>query len=134
MIPGYPSEPIPDISRPEVRERLSKAAINGFFAIMEAWGIPMQQACQLLGGVPRASTFKLKNSQTTLNFDELTRVSYVVGIYQALHALLPEKHANEWFTRQNDVPFLQGETPLEYAVRGGIPALEQIRKMLDAAR
>jgi hypothetical protein len=34
----------------------------------------------------------------------------------------------------NDVPFLRGETPLEYAVRGGIPALEQIRKMLDAER
>jgi hypothetical protein len=100
MIPGYPSDPIPDISRREVRERLSKAAINGFFAIMEAWGVSMEQAGQLLGGVPRPSMFKLKNSQTTLKFDELTRVSCVVGIYQALHAVLPEKHANEWFTRQ----------------------------------
>jgi hypothetical protein len=35
MIPGYPSAPILDITRPETRERLSKAAINGFFAIME---------------------------------------------------------------------------------------------------
>jgi hypothetical protein len=134
LIPDYPSEPIPDISRPETREKLSKPAIDGFFAIMEVWGVPTEQAGHLLGGVPRSSMFKLKNSQTILRFDELTRVSYVLGIYQALHALLPEKHANEWFTRQNDVPFLRGETPIEYAIRGGIPALEQIRKMLDAAR
>jgi hypothetical protein len=61
--------------------------------------------------------FKLKKSQTTLKFDELMRVSCVVSIYQALHALLPKKHVNEWFTRHNDVPFLNGETPLEYALR-----------------
>lgn len=78
--------------------------------------------------------FKLKKSQTTLKFDELMRVSCVVSIYQALHALLPKKHVNEWFTRHNDVPFLNGETPLEYALRGGIPAPEHIREMLDAAR
>jgi hypothetical protein len=134
-MPRYPSEPIPpDISRPETRERFSEPAVNGFFGIMDAWGVSMEQAGQLLGGVPLPSMLKLKNAQTILNSDELMRISYLVGIYQALHALLPEKHANEWFTRQNDVPFLQGETPLEYAVRGGIPALEQIRKMLDAAR
>jgi hypothetical protein len=43
-IPGYLSELIPDISRPETRERLSRAAINGCFAIMEVWGVPMERA------------------------------------------------------------------------------------------
>jgi hypothetical protein len=35
----------------------------------------------------------------TLRQDELTRISYIVGIYKALHSLLPDDLADRWVTQ-----------------------------------
>jgi uncharacterized protein (DUF2384 family) len=123
---------LPDLSRQNERERLSQAAIDGFFAIMDKWNIPMDTAADLLGGVPRSSFYKLKNAAGTLKQDELMRISCIAGIYQALHSLLPAEFADQWMSRPNDHPLFAGRTPAEHAVRAGIPGLLQIRNMLDA--
>jgi hypothetical protein len=78
-----------DLSRLETRERLSQSAIDGFFAIMDKWQIPIERAGELLGGMPRSTVYKLKSAAGTLRQDELTRISYIVGIYKALHILCP---------------------------------------------
>jgi hypothetical protein len=74
-VPGCPVDPTPDLSRLETRKRLSQSAINGFFAIMDKWQLPIEQAGELLGGVPRSTVFKLKIVAGTLRQDELTRIS-----------------------------------------------------------
>src|ERR1700722_18597032 len=91
--PGYQLEATPDLSRLETRERLSQSAIDGFFAIIEKWQVPTERAGDFLGGMPRSSVYKLKTAAGTLRQDELTRISYVVGIYKALHILLPDQPA-----------------------------------------
>jgi len=106
----------------------------GFLAIMEQWHVSMETAAELLGGIPRSSLYKMKTAAGTLKQDELTRISFVVGIYEALQVLLPEEMANQWMLRPNDNPLFRGRSPLEYAVRAGIPGLHQIRSLLDAAR
>jgi hypothetical protein len=78
--------------------------------------------------------YKMKTAAGTLTQDELTRISYFVGIYKALHRLLPEELANLWVTQTNDDPLFAGRTPLEFMVREGIPGLLQVRSLLDAAR
>jgi uncharacterized protein (DUF2384 family) len=78
--------------------------------------------------------YKLKTAAGTLGQDQLTRISYVVGIYKALHILLPDDMADQWMTRPNDNPLFQGRSPLAFAVWAGIPGLQQIRSLLDAAR
>ncbi|HEX7362266.1 MAG TPA: MbcA/ParS/Xre antitoxin family protein [Bryobacteraceae bacterium] len=133
-VPGYQFEVTPDLSRLATRERLSQSAVDGFFAIMDKWRVPVERAGDLLGGRPRSSVYKLKTAAGTLRQDELTRISYVVGIYKALHILLPEDLADQWISRPNDDPLFGGQTPLDYMLRAGIPGLHQVRGLLDAAR
>ncbi len=132
--PGYQFDTIPDLSRLEERERLSQSAVDGFFAIIDKWRIPLERAGELLGGTPRSSVYKLKTAAGTLRQDELTRISYIVGVYKALHILLPEELADPWVTRPNDNFLFGGRTPLDYMVRMGIPGLQQVRSLLDSAR
>jgi hypothetical protein len=132
--PGYQFETFPDLSQLETRERLSQSAMDGFFAITEKWKLNMDTAGELLGGVPRSSVYKFRTAAGTLRQDELTRISYIVGIYKALRILLSATMADEWMTRPNDNPLFRGLTPLQYALRVGIPGLHQIRGLLDAAR
>lgn len=132
--PGYQFEVMPDLSRLETRERLSQSAVDGFFAIVDKWELSMERAGELLGGMPRSTVYKLKTAAGTLSQDELTRVSYIVGIYKALHILLPDEPADQWMTRPNDNFLFGGQTPLDFAVRAGIPGLLQVRSLLDAAR
>jgi hypothetical protein len=132
-VPGYQFEATPELNDLKTRERLSHPAIEGFFAIMDKWGVTMEQAGELLGGRPRSSVYKLKSLPKTLGLDELTRISYLVGIYKALHILLPDDLADQWMTRPNDDPLFRGRPPLEYVLRG-IPAMQQVRSLVDAAR
>lgn len=134
IAPGYQFETTPDLSRLETRKRLSRSAIDGFFAIVNKWHLSMDQAGELLGGIPRSSVYKLKETPSTLRQDELMRISYLVGIYKALHILLPDNLADQWMTRPNDNPLFKGLAPLDYAVKSGIPGLQHVRSLVDAAR
>jgi Protein of unknown function (DUF2384) len=130
--PGYQPDVISDFSRLETRERLSQSALDGFFAIMDKWQLPIEKAGELLGGMPRSTVYKLKSAGNTLRQDELTRISYIVGIYKALLTLLPGNLANLWVTQPNDHPLFRGQAPLDYMVRAGIPGLQQVRSLVDA--
>lgn len=132
--PGYEFEATTDLSRLVTRERLSQSAVDGLFAIAEKWGLPWEKVGGLLGGVPRSTLYKLKTAAGTRSQDELTRISYVVGIYKALHILLPDDWADQWMTRPNDHILFGGQTPLDFVIRYGIPGLQQVRSLLDAAR
>lgn len=131
---GYQFEATPDLSRLETRERLSQSAVDGLFAIADKWGLPVEKVAELLGGIPRSTLYKMKTAAGTLRQDELTRISYLLGIYKALHILLPPAHADRWMTRHNDNFLFGGQAPLDHAIRNGIPGLQQIRSLLDAAR
>lgn len=131
---GYQFEASPDLSRLETRERLSQSAMDGLFAIVDKWHLPIEKVGELLGGVPRSTLYKMKTASGTLRHDELTRISYIVGIYKALHILLPVEYADRWMMQPNDNFLFGGQPPLEYAIRNGIPGLQQIRSLLDAAR
>jgi uncharacterized protein (DUF2384 family) len=132
--PGYKFDATPDLSQLETRERLSQSAVDGFFAIMDKWQVSLERAGELLGGVPRSTVYKLKSAAGTLRQDELTRISYIVGIYKALHILLPDDVADRWITRPNDNLLFRGQPPIEYMVRAGIPGLQHVRSLLDAER
>lgn len=134
VTPGYAFDSVPDLSTLSDRQRLSPSAIKGYFAILDKWKLDPDAGAALLGGIPRASFYKLKKTPTTLTQDALTRISYVVGIYKALHILLPEEYADAWMMRPNDNILFGGRTPLAYVIRGGFPALERVRSLLDAAR
>ena len=61
-------------------------------------------------------------------------VSFLIGIYKALHILHSDALADEWIQRSNSNPIFAGETPLAYLVRGGLPAMQTVRRLLDSRR
>ena len=115
--------------------RLTPAALRGFFAVMERWQVRDDVARQLLGGVSHGTFYEMKrDAERTCSADELTRISYVLGIFKALNVLHSEALADRWMQLPNTHRLFQGGTPLEYVSRGGIPALDQVRRLLDARR
>jgi hypothetical protein len=62
------------------------------------------------------------------------RISYLVGIFKALHILFGEKLADEWVMLPNTNRIFGGESPLAYMKRGGIPAMQIVRRLLDGRR
>ena len=42
--------------------------------------------------------------------------------------------ADEWVRLPNSNPIFGGTTPLAYMIRGGLPAMQTVRRLLDARR
>lgn len=135
-IAGYAFTVLPDLSEPKVRQRLSPSAIKGFVRIMDAWGVKETDARKLLGG-PSSGTYygwKAHPQGKKLDQDTLTRISFVLGIYKALHILYSDKLADSWITLPNRDPMFRGATPLKYMIEQGQPGMLHVRQLLDAWR
>ncbi len=126
---------VPDLSSLAVRRELSPHAIKGFMNIMDAWQIPALDARHLLGGVSNGRYYELrKNPDKILGQDALMRVSLLVGIFKALNILHEPKLADAWVSLPNANRIFGGATPLEFMIRGGVPAMLTVRRLLDARR
>jgi len=140
LAPNYPAtryEPSPclDLSARAERERLSPSAIKAFLNIMEKWGVRDEDARTLLGGISNGRFYEIKKKpDRTLDADTLTRISYLVGIFKALNILYSEKLADAWVRRANTNRIFGGETPLAYMMKGGLPAMQIVRRLVDARR
>jgi hypothetical protein len=131
----YRIDPPPDLGlRPE-RERLSPAALKAFFNIMTRWKVRDEDARALLGGVTNGPFYEMKRQpDRVLETDRLTRISYLIGIFKALRILHAPALADEWVRLPNTNPIFAGATPLTYMIRGGLPAMQTVRRLLDARR
>ena len=61
-------------------------------------------------------------------------MSYLIGIFKALRILHCEALADEWVHLPNQNPIFAGQAPLAYMIRGGLPAMQTVRRLLDARR
>lgn len=126
---------LPDLTARADRERLSQPALEAFFAIMAQWKMRDEDARALLGGISNGPFYEMKRRpDRVLETDRLTRVSYLIGIYKALHILHSDALADEWIQLPNSNPIFGGQTPLAYLIRGGLPAMQTVRRLLDARR
>ena len=125
----------PDLGTRSERERLSAPALKAFFNIMTRWLIRDEDARTLLGGVSNGPFYEWKRDpERTLDTDRLTRISYLIGIFKALNILHGRSLADEWVRLPNSNPIFSGDTPLAYMIRGGLPAMHVVRRLLDARR
>lgn len=138
--PAYPATrheagPPADLTDRAVRERLSAPALKAFFNIMARWRVRDQDARALLGGVTNGPYYEMKRApDRLLDTDRLARISLLVGIFKALHVLYSEDLADRWIQLPNANRIFAGSTPLQYMMRGGLPALQTVRRLLDARR
>jgi hypothetical protein len=131
----YRPEPRVDLADRGQRERLSAPGLKAFFNTMTRWKVRDEDARILLGGVSNGPFYEMKKRpDRTLDADTLTRISYLIGIYKALHILHSDGLADDWMRLPNRNPIFAGRTPLDYVLRGGLPALQTVRRLLDFRR
>jgi hypothetical protein len=117
-------------------EHLGATALTAFFNIAAAWGLSADDERVLLGTPPRSTFFKWKSErQAKLTQDTLERISYVMGIYKALHILLPTaESADAWIKKPNTAAVTSGKSALERMRGGRVVDLADIRRYLDGQR
>lgn len=126
---------VADLSQRKNQERLSPSAIAAFFKLAAAWHLRDEAARRLLGGVSNGVFYQMKGEQKkTLDQDKLTRISLLLGIFKSLNILYSQELADAWINLPNSNPMFEGEAPLPYIIRGGVPALVRVRQLLDARR
>lgn len=131
----YEPSPLIDLAAKEERERLSPAAIRTFFNIMAHWKIRDEDARALMGGMSNGPFYAMKkNPDRVLEADKLTRISYLIGIFKALNILYSDRLADAWVQLPNRNRIFGGRTPLAYMIKGGQPAMQTVRQLLDARR
>lgn len=130
------SQPVTNIDTMDP-QRVATAALQGFFAITERWGLGAKHQRTLLGEPPESTFFKWKANRSAKRLDSATleRISYILGIHKALRMLLPtERAAYEWVNKPNDAPLFHGQTALSRMLVGRVADLYEVRRYLDGER
>jgi uncharacterized protein (DUF2384 family) len=116
---------------------LSAPAVRAFDKIAIAWEMDVAEQRAALGGVSRQTIYNWREhpERARLSDDQLDRISYLLGIYKALHILFtrPEQ-ADSWIRRPNSsVPF-GGRPAADLLFSGRMLDLIRVRRYLDGAR
>ena len=117
-------------------ENRSRIAAKAFFNLVKEWGLTNEQQIILLGSPSKATFHRWKKGAVKeFSQDTLERISYLLGIYKALHIIFnrPEQ-ANSWIHRDNQAELFAGKSALQYMLQGKISHLYEVRKYLDAQR
>lgn len=124
-----------DFSAEADRAKLSKVALKAYKRLVEQWELTGQQAAALLD-VSTSTWERLKQQEKdkSLNQDQLTRISALVGIYKGLHLLFADGMADRWPKLDNKGPLFARMSPIGSMMKGGIPQMLEVRRYVDAVR
>ncbi len=101
---------------------------------MAKWKVRDEDARMLLGGVLNGQFYEIKKRhERVLDVDWLTRISYLVGIFKALNILYLEALADAWIRLPNANRLFGGQTALAFMIKGGLPAMQTVRRLRRAA-
>jgi len=111
-----------------------RRAIEGFFGMMERWGVDNDRARRILGFPAERTFYEWKKGKAIrVPEDTLRRIGYVAGIWKALQIVYSDAElADGWIKRPN--AFFGGQTPLERMAAGDVTDLAAVRAYIDAAR
>ena len=125
-----------NLGDPATRQRLSQAAIQAVIRLAAIWHLTTSEVCALLGDPSERTWFRMKKGtwSAALSQDMLTRISTLLGIFKGLRLLFSEPLADDWVRLPNQGPLFAGRSPLEIMTEGGIPALLDVRRHIDALR
>ncbi|RJS92694.1 antitoxin Xre-like helix-turn-helix domain-containing protein [Salinisphaera sp. Q1T1-3] len=129
-------------SAPETTADQANAAVKAVLRIAERWQLGDADLGIALGGVsvPTITRWRmrLRRGQPTaaqLDRDRMDRISYLLGIYKALHILfLDETQADRWIHRPVELPGMEGRSAIEVIRGGSMDDLRHVRRFLDGWR
>lgn len=120
----------PDFRDEAVRRRLGPAGWKAFRRLMGIWKVSDDDSLRLLALGPETNLDHLDPAQ--LGEHELERISCLIGIHKALRILYSGALADQWVQRPNTNAMFDSQTPLAYMICGGLDALRNVRRLLDA--
>jgi len=124
-----------DLTDAAERKRLTPAAVRGMHRLANSWNLTVEDSCALLGDLSPSTWHAWARKQPrALAVDQLTRISYLIGIFTSLQVLYPGPLAAQWVSRPNTNALFGGDRPLDVMIVGGIPALDRVRALLDSRR
>ena len=109
-------------------------ALKAFFNLAGEWGLGREEQITLLGGPSARTYYRWKAGDVSaLPRDTLERISVLLGIYKAIHILLPDfQRANGWIKRPNKA--FGGASALGVMLNGQVAHLYEVRRYLDGWR
>jgi uncharacterized protein (DUF2384 family) len=117
------------------RARLSPVALKAMKGIAAHWHLRGHETAALLGVSPSTwDRMAAGKWEQALSQDQLTRVSAVVGVFKGLHLLFADDMADRWARLRNKGPLFDNRTPIDTMIEGGIPAMLDVRRHVDALR
>ncbi len=128
--------PIHALRDSATRKEMSASAFRLFLKFADRWRLNEDQRLAVLGDIHRQTYQKWKRGEvSTLNRDQLERISIMMGIHKGLRLLFADHDsAKRWFCSPNhDVPF-GGMSPLDYMGQGSVNDLYAVRRYIDAWR
>ncbi|NQU56079.1 MAG: DUF2384 domain-containing protein [Rhodospirillales bacterium] len=120
--------------KPAITDDHVGAGMRAVFTIAEKWGLLNEDIRTLLGSPGRATFFKWKKGDIgNVSHDTVSRISYILGIYKALHILYADPaQADDWVNRSNLV--FGGEAAKSRMIAGEMADLAFVRDYLDGVR
>jgi hypothetical protein len=117
------------------RKRLTNIAVKAVTRLAAAWRVNNAQSADLMGVSPSSwDRIKAGSWAGTLNQDQMTRASALIGIYKGLHLLFADDMADRWPMLVNRAPLFGHHSPVEAMIMGGIPQMMDTRQYVDALR
>jgi uncharacterized protein (DUF2384 family) len=116
---------------------LSSAAVRVFGNIAQAWAMDLREQRAALGNVSKQTIYNWREhpERARLNGDQLDRISYLLGIYKALHILFTRtEQADSWIRRPNAALPFSGKAAADLMFSGRIEDLIRVRRYLDGVR
>jgi len=121
---------------PADARRKSVSGLKAAFNILDKWGCTADQAQAILR-LPKATYYKYRNDPESarLDRDQLTRISYLLNMHQALRIVFENPENVYGFMRKrNHNPYFHGRAPLEVIESGDFATLYETFRRIDTLR
>lgn len=117
----------------ETNAALFAASLRAFFRLAEEWQLSEAEQTILLGSPSSSELLNWRRGEIgSADGETLRRVSYLLGIYKAIHTLLPNPdRANAWIRAANSAPLFHGKSALDRMLGGRAADLHAVRAYLD---
>lgn len=111
-----------------------RVGLRAFFRIAENWELSDAEMLLLLGqSDPKLIAAWAREDGPSVSKDTLERISYILGIFNAINILLPRPElATAWMRKPNKAPVFGGQSALDRMTAGNVSDLYVVRKYLDA--
>ena len=100
-----------------IDRKTGATGLRAFFKIADKWSLTEDEQRKLLGDIPASLYCRWRSSkgeEISLDENTLERLSYLIGIYRALHTLFADQEvADNWLRWPSENVSFEGKSPLD---------------------